>query len=100
MKEIKKPKIGDKVYIRSSNNGGCIFEETVGFLGTESFVLEGFQTMDVDDTEQFYCDYNFTWFTNLAKAKKYLLSEARELYGGGRWKIVEEDNGVWSAEEY
>ena len=98
--ETKIPKIGSTVYILSDNDGGCITKEFVGFVGSESFVLYGFHMMDLDEAEQFYEDYNVTWFTNLAKAKKALLKKTRELHNGGRWGIYYSGAGVWSVDNY
>lgn len=98
--ETKIPKIGDVVYTLSQFDEGCISKETVGFVGKESFVLDNFQDYNLDEVEQFYNDYNSTWFTSLAKAKKAALEEMREHKGGGRWKIVDYGYGCWCAEEY
>ena len=99
-KKTKKPKIGDTVYIFNKYNMGSISKEKVGFIGVESFVLDGFQSYDIDEAEQFYDDYGNTWFTNLAKAKKAALNEARKYFGVGRWKIVDNGHGCWCVEEY
>lgn len=98
--EKKIPKIGDKVYILSRLDVGCISKEVVGFVGAESFVLDGFQDYIMDEVEHFYTDYKVTWFTNLAEAKKAALKETRETYNGGRYKIIDDGYGCWYTEEY
>lgn len=78
-KNFKKPKIGTKVY--------CIYKDgilvkTVGFLGKESFIVEGFGSFTNDDSwEWYYNDFEIDWFTNLTKAKKELQIRCEEEYG-------------------
>ncbi len=70
-----KPPIGKKVYCIYYDD--CIIVEEVGYLGKESFIIAAFDdSYNFDSFEWYYKDYNETWFTNLAKAKKKLLEVA------------------------
>ena len=78
-RDYLKPTLGRKVYC--VYGGNCILVETVGYIGKESFIIEAFsEDYCFDSFEWFYNEYNETWFTNLAKAKKKLLEVACELY--------------------
>ena len=65
-----KPSIGRKVYCIYKNE---IFEEEVGYLGRDSFIVDDFSELRLfDSLEYFYDEYQLTWFTSKARAKKKL----------------------------
>ena len=87
-----KPKINEKVW--------CIYEcqiiaEYVEYLGTEDFLIEGYQ--DKYDPCFSYSDYNKTWFRDLERAKKEMRkrfgrnTKFEQWCGGDIWEVVEED---------
>lgn len=80
-----KPRLGRTVYCVYENS---ISVEEVGFLGHDSFIVYDFSDLkEFDALEWFYEDYQKTWFTSLARAKKKLLQVAyRE--EGEKLKVV------------
>lgn len=74
-KKEYKPKIGKKIYTIWT---GDIIEDRVGYLGKDSFLLEGYD-MKVEP-EYYYEDYNEKWFTSLAKAKKRCKEDFGKVY--------------------
>ena len=70
-----KPKINQKVYVIYQNQ---IYQETVGYLGEESFIINSYECLVSVEFE--YKDYNIVWFRSLEKAKKELLKKYKK-YG-------------------
>ena len=66
-KKEYKPKIGKKVYIIHT---GDVYEERVGWIGKDSFIIENYSMYTDDFMEFFYEDHNEWWFSTLAAAKK------------------------------
>lgn len=66
-----KPSLGRTVY--------CIYEdlilvETVYMVGKDSFLIDSFGSATKEDSWEWYYDqYNVTWFTSLARAKKAIM---------------------------
>ena len=86
-----KPKIGEKVYRIWQYQ---IYLETVGYLGSESFIIEDYSYKD--DVEYEYSDYGKVWFRDLEKAKKVL----RKKFPKKAKVIIEQANDeVWEAYE-
>lgn len=85
-KTYLKPKLGRTVYCIYHDE--CIFADTVGYLGKDSFIVDSFNNCTNEDSwEWYYGCYNLDWFTSLAKAKKYL-RELLEEKGERDFKIV------------
>ena len=89
-----KPKINQKVYIIYQNQ---IYEETVGYLGEHSFIINFY---DSDwNSEYEYDDYNKVWFRSLEKAKKELLKKYKkygckvtiEQINQDTWEVIEDE---------
>lgn len=96
-KRYLKPKLGKTVYCIYNDS---IFQDEVGYIGTDSFIVESFGGCTYEDSWEWYYDqYNDLWFTSLAKAKKRL-REALEDQFDRRFKIVQVDGEYWEAEEY
>lgn len=96
-KTYLKPKLGRTVYC--IYHDACIFTSTVAFLGEDSFIVDSFNNCTNEDSwEWSYGCYNLDWFTNLAKAKKYL-RELLEETEGREFKIVKVDNDYYEARE-
>lgn len=94
---FKKPRIGTKVYCIYKND---ILVETVEFLGKDSFIIGSFGPYTFADSwEWYYNDYEFEWFTNLAKAKKELQVRCEEEYGE-KIKIKKMSDTWYQAEFY
>ena len=84
-KTYLKPRLGRTVYCIYDNG---IFVDTVGYLGKDSFIVESFGSSTYEDSwEWYYNQYNVDWFTNLAKAKKDLLTKLQDEYNC-EFKIV------------
>lgn len=89
-----KPSLGRKVYCLYDCG---IFEDTVGYIGKDSFIVESFNDCSsFDSLEWIYEDYNITWFTNLSKAKKVLINNHAK--DGEKVKVVNPCNGWWELE--
>jgi len=84
-----KPKLRRKVYCIY---GSGILVDTVAFIGSNSFILECFHDNAIEESccEWNYDDYEKKWFTNLAKAKKQIISNFKEEYGDNL-KVVKVD---------
>ena len=94
--EVDKPKIGKKVYVLY--NQGITVEE-IGYLGTESFLVQYPMMKYEDSVEWFYEDYNKTWFTHLTRAKNALLKWAKERWPALEFKVVAVDKDRYELEE-
>ena len=78
-----KPRLGRTVYCVYENS---ISVEEVGFLGHDSFIVYDFSDLkEFNALQWFYEDYQRTWFTSLARAKKKLLLNQGE---GEKLKVV------------
>jgi hypothetical protein len=96
----KKPKIGKEVWVLVYPYYGepskVISKETVGWLGTETFIPLYFEDY-VSECQQFrYDDYNKIWFTSLAAAKAKLKElnpgcklRPGEFFPDSVWEVVE-----------
>ena len=84
-----KPKLNSKVYIIAYEE---IYAELVGWLGSESFVIEEYEIKR--KTEFYYDDYGKTWVKTLKEAKAIL----QEMLGKDA-KIVRLDDDWWGEEE-
>lgn len=91
-----KPKIGRKIYCIY---GTGIMVDHVGFVGRDSFIVEGYGcTTESDSWEWDYELYGEKWFTSLSKAKKKLIDMYKDRYEN-KLKIEKiEDN--WYALEF
>lgn len=95
-KKYLKPRLGKTVYCIY---GDGIFVDSVGYLGKDSFIIEGFGGSTYEDSWEWYYDqYNSLWFTNLAKAKKALL-EQMDNTGAYKFKIVKVYDDWYRVEE-
>lgn len=89
-----KPKLGTKVYCIYKDG---FFIDTVGYLGKESFIINGFGgSTEEDSWEWDYDKYEQNWFTDISKAKNRLV----ELYNGEYDNeeinlVVEKINAAW-----
>lgn len=91
-----KPKLGRKVYCIY---GTGISVDTVGFLGKESFIVDGFgPSTESDSWEWEYSMYNIEWFTSLSAAKKKLISMYEDRYED-KLKVVKITD-TWYALEF
>lgn len=68
------PEIGTKVYCIYN---GIVLDETVAFLGEESFITDSFfdECKYRDSLEWRYDDFNKTWFTDFHKARRKAVAE-------------------------
>lgn len=89
-----KPAIGKKVYIIYEDTIGL---ESVGYVGKESFIIEEWSDKLEDAIEYNFEDYGTTWFTNLAKAKKKLLEDYKEI--DVPLKVVQVKDDYWVLQE-
>ena len=73
-----KPRLGRTVW--------CIYEwsleaQKVYALGKKSFITDNYCKGTVAGTQEWqYDEYGITWFTSLAKAKKQIMQEYRDMY--------------------
>ncbi len=66
-----KPRIGRTIYTIYIDQ---ISEETVKFLGKDSFIVANYDEYDAS-YEFYYDEYNINWFTSLSKAKTEIKKE-------------------------
>ena len=97
--KIRKPKLGDKVYVLGNNS---ITLTTVEFLGDSSFLVRDY-TMLSNGGEYFYSNFGLSWFNDLESAvihlKRYFdFNPETETIKGeeispddGYWEIVDRD---------
>lgn len=89
-----KPSLNRAVY--------CIYEdsiltEEVYALGADSFIVASFGSMTNSDSwEYFFEEYNETWFTSLARAKKKLKAKYHREHGKS-CTFVEIESGYYEA---
>lgn len=76
-----KPRIGRTIYTVYLDQ---ISEETVKFLGKDSFIVANYEEYNVN-YEFNYDDYNINWFTSFSKAK----AEMRERFPNEKIKFKE-----------
>jgi hypothetical protein len=94
MNNYKKPRINQRVYIIIKEFSlPCVIEAKVGYIGQNSFILEGYTNYRVNWREFYYDDYNSCWFSTLKEAKEYLTTENSNL------KIKKVFDGQWNCEE-
>ena len=94
-KHYFKPKLGKTVYC-IYNNG--IFTDTVGYLGTDSFIVDSFNRCTNEDSWEWGFDlYNQLWFTSLSKAKRHLKERLEEEHDR-KIKIVKVSEDYYEAE--
>lgn len=97
--EYRKPKIGKKIWVLVEPFRGepskMICTETVGWLGSETFIVENYHQYD-EGAEYRYDDYNRIWFTSLAAAKAKLKElnpgcklQQNEYLPDNIWEVVE-----------
>ena len=73
-----KPKLGRTVW--------CIYEwsleaQKVYALGEQSFITDNYCKNTIKDSQEYEYDlYGYRWFTSLAKAKKQIMQEYRDMY--------------------
>ena len=95
-----KPRIDKKIYTIYSYE---ISEETVKFLGKDSFIVDNFEDYCCN-YEFYYDDYGTTWFTSFAKAKKYLKDKIKKMFPNDKYKLIEHKDfhnvRFWEAEFY
>lgn len=73
-----KPKLGRKVYCIY---GTGIMVDHVGYVGKDSFIVEGCEIhTKVDSWEWSYDSHGKKWFTSLSEAKKVLIDIYKEKY--------------------
>lgn len=89
-----KPKLGTKVYCIYRDG---FFIDTVGYLGKESFIINGFGgSTEEDSWEWDYDKYEQNWFTDISKAKNRLVELYRSKYDNEEINlVVEKINPVW-----
>ena len=85
-------RIGDVIYIFVDPPlmvQPLLMKLTVGYLGAESFIVEGYKHMT--DGEYYYDDINISWYKTLGAARKSI----REQFGS-KTKIQWYKTGNWS----
>lgn len=89
-----KPKLGTKVYC-IYNDG--FFVDTVGYLGKESFIINGFGgSTEEDSWEWNYDKYGQSWFINISEAKDKLFELYKDEYDAEESElIVKKINEDW-----
>ena len=80
-----KPKIGRVVYTVSTSYIE-ISEETVGYLGKNTFLISNHKYYD-SRYEFDYNDYGTTWFTSFDKAKAYLKKVFKGAYPNDKFNL-------------
>lgn len=85
-----KPSIGRTVYCLYESD---IYKEEVGYLGRDSFIVDDFSDLRrFDSLEWFYEEYQRTWFTSLARAKKFALAKAHRECPNYKFDIIAHDD--------
>lgn len=80
-----KPKIGRVVYTVSTSYVE-ISEETVGYLGKDTFLVSNYE--DYSSGYEFaYSSYGETWFTSFEKAKSYLKKAFKVEYPNDKFNL-------------
>jgi hypothetical protein len=96
-----KPSIGKKVYLIGDSNisdyARSICLENVGYVGKESFVIEGYNVMRDGFQEYYYKDYGKTWFTSLSDVTKFLIAYYAER---GEKILIVGDTDYWEVRFY
>lgn len=89
-----KPKLGTKVYCIYRDG---FFIDTVGYLGKESFIINGFGGLTEEDSWEWdYDKYEQNWFTDISKAKSRLVELYRGKYDNEEINlVVEKINPAW-----
>lgn len=83
-----------KVYVIYDNS---IFLKSAAYIGEYSFIVGGYEWLEEDSREWFFDDYGTTWFTSLAKAKKFLLQD--NFVYGRTGKVVQLATDYWGFKE-
>lgn len=89
-----KPKLGTKVYCIYRDG---FFIDTVGYLGKESFIINGFGGLTEEDSWEWdYDKYEQNWFTDISKAKNRLVELYRGKYDNEEINlVVKKINPAW-----
>lgn len=96
---FKIPRLNSYVYILTYDYGTpyCITKDKVYMKNNEAFITEGvLNEIYIDEyrKEQYFKDYQKTWFTSLKEIRNYLRKNGEEKY-----KIIKANGGEWNIEE-
>ena len=91
---IKEPKLNSYVYVLTFVDGlpYCITRDKVYMKNNKAFIVEGiFDDSVIEEfrVEQYFKNYNKTWFTSLESTKKYL---------GDNFRIVKAHVDAWNVD--
>lgn len=87
--------LSQEVYLIHYNS---ITVETVFAIGKDSFIRSGFDDSTVLSVEWYFDDYEKKWFTDLEKAKKYLLNIFNHDAPEDDFKIVKVEEGYYEVQ--
>lgn len=87
--------LSQEVYLIHYNS---ITVETVYAIGKDAFIRSGFDDSTVLSAEWYFDDHDKKWFTNLEKAKEYLLNVFKHDSPEDEFKIVKVDDSYYEVQ--